>query len=259
MNASCKRIVLGIANVMSWPWRLLPSGLREGILTGLFVLDSRGEPRGGLAQLLRLQDRLDWVTNERAVAMGDGVHPKHRLTRYHDFFVEHIPAGARVLDIGCGVGAVARSIAMCVKGSEVVGLDRDDGRLAEARAADNPENLSFVKTDVCDSLPDGPWQAVVLSNVLEHIKDRVGFLKTILQNAKPGRVLIRVPHFERDWKMPMRKELGLNYFSDAEHFIEHRLDELNAELAEAGLRSMVTQTLWGEIWMYCERTESDGQ
>ena len=106
MNASCKRIVLGIANVMSWPWRLLPSRLREGILTGLFVLDSRGEPRGGLAQLLRLQDRLDWVANERAVAMGAGVHPKHRLTRYHDFFVQHIPADARVLDIGCGVGAV---------------------------------------------------------------------------------------------------------------------------------------------------------
>jgi hypothetical protein len=68
-----------------------------------------------------------------------------------------------------------------------------------------------------------------------------------------------VPHFERDWKIPMRKELGLNYFSDAEHFIEHCLDEMNVELAEAGLRPIVTQTLWGEIWMCCERTESDGQ
>ena len=259
MNTSRKGCLLAVANVLSWPWRLLPTSWREGILTGLFVLDSRGEPRGGLAQLLRLQDRLDWVTNERAVAMGDGVHPKHRLTRYHDFFVEHIPAVARVLDIGCGVGAVARSIATRVAGSEVVGVDRDDGRLAEARAADNPDNLSFVKTDVCDSLPDGPWQTVVLSNVLEHIEDRVSFLKAILKNAQPERVLIRVPHFERDWKMPMRKELGLNYFSDAEHFIEHRLDELQTELAEAGLRPMVTHTLWGEIWMCCDCIESDGQ
>jgi len=196
MNASRKGCLLAVANVLSWPWRLLPASWREGILTGLFVLDSRGEPR---------------------------------------------------------------SIATRVAGSEVVGVDRDDGRLAEARAADNPDNLSFVKTDVCDSLPDGPWQAVVLSNVLEHIEDRVSFLKAILQNAKPERVLIRVPHFERDWKMPMRKELGLNYFSDAEHFIEHRLDELQTELAEAGLRPMVTHTLWGEIWMCCECIESDGQ
>jgi SAM-dependent methyltransferase len=259
MNASRKSCLLAVANVLSWPWRLLPARWREGILTGLFVLDSRGEPSGGLAQMLRLQDRLDWVTNERAVAFGEGVHPKHRLTRYHDFFVQHIPEGARVLDIGCGVGAVARSIATRVKGCEVVGVDRDDGRLAEARASKNPNNLSFVKTDVCDSLPDGPWQAVLLSNVLEHIEDRVSFLKGILQNAKPERVLIRVPHFERDWKMPMRKELGLNYFSDAEHFIEHRLDELQTELAEAGLRPTVTHTLWGEIWMCCECIESDGQ
>ena len=259
MNDSRKGCLLAVAKVLSWPWRLLPPRWREGVLTGLFVLDSRGEPRSGLAQMLRLQDRLEWVTNERAVALGAGVHPKHRLTRYHDFFVEHIPEGARVLDIGCGVGAVARSIATRVAGSEVVGVDRDDGRLAEARAADNPDNLSFVKTDVCDSLPDGPWQAVVLSNVLEHIDDRVSFLKAIFENVQPDRVLIRVPHFERDWKMPMRKELGLNYFSDAEHFIEHRLDELQTELAEAGLWPMVTHTLWGEIWMCCECIESDGQ
>ena len=190
MNASRKGCLLAAANVLSWPWRLLPARWREGVLTGVFVLDSRGEPRGGLAQMLRLQDRLDWVTNERAVAMGAGVHPKHRLTRYHDFFVEHIPGGARVLDIGCGVGAVARSIAMRVKDSKVVGVDRDDGRLAEARAADNPDNLSFVKTDVCDSLPKGPWQAVVLSNVLEHIDDRVSFLKAILENSQHVHLLL---------------------------------------------------------------------
>ncbi len=152
---------------------------------------------------------------------------------------------------------MARSIAQRVPGSEVVGVDRDEPRLQEARAADNPDNLTFVNADVCDSLPDGPWQAVVLSNVLEHIEDRIGFLKTILQRAQPRRVLIRVPHFERDWKMPMRKELGLNYFSDAEHFIEHRLDELQAELAEAGLRPTVVHALWGEIWAYCERAEGD--
>jgi len=34
---------------------------------------------------------------------------------------------------------------------------------------------------------------------------------------------------------------------------------LQTELAEAGLRPEVTHTVWGEIWMCCQRIESDGQ
>ena len=252
MNLKVKKLILLAANGVSWIWRFIPSRWRKCLLTGLFIIESRGDTKLGLTRLLQIQDRLDWVTNERAVAYGHGVHPKHRLICYHEFFVKNIPKGARVLDIGCGVGAVARSIASRVDDSEVVGVDRDAGRLAEAKAAKNPANLKFVQADVCDSLPEGPWQAVVLSNVLEHIENRVEFLQNVLRFAKPERVLIRVPHFERDWKMPMRKELGINYFSDAEHFIEHRLDQLEAELTESGLRSIVTLTFWGEIWTCCE-------
>lgn len=252
MNLQFKRLILLTASGVSWIWRFVPSRCRKYLLTGLFVIESRGDARLGLTRLLQIQDSLDWVTNERAVAYGQGTHPKHRLICYHEFFIKNIPRGARVLDIGCGIGAVARAIASRVDDSEVVGVDRDLLRLEKARAGNNPKNLRFVQADVCDSLPEGPWQAVVLSNVLEHIENRVEFLQEVLKSAKPERVLIRVPHFERDWKMPMRKELGINYFSDEEHFIEHRLDQLQAELSESGLRPIITQTFWGEIWTCCE-------
>jgi len=39
-----------------------------------------------------------------AIAYEGGVHPKHRLTRYHDFFVERVRTGELVLDIGSGKG-----------------------------------------------------------------------------------------------------------------------------------------------------------
>jgi hypothetical protein len=58
--------------------------------------------------------------------------------------------------------------------------------------------------------------------------------------------------FERDWKLPMRQELGIGYFSDAEHFIEHRLDELRDEVRAAGLKPVEIITLWGEIWTECQ-------
>ena len=246
-----KQFTLYLADIIAWFWRLLPSSLRKGLLTGLFVLESRGKPADGLRKLLALQDRLDWVINERALVYGGGIHPKHRLTRYHDFFVAHIPTGSRVLDIGCGYGLVARSIAMRVAGSTVVGVELNQSRLAQARAGEVPANLSFIEADARYNLPTSPWDVVVLSNILEHIEDRVGFLRDILRQVQPKKILIRVPLFERDWKLPLRRELSIGYFSDPEHFIEHRLDELREEISMSGLPPMETITLWGEIWMEC--------
>lgn len=253
MSPRLKQSLLGLAGLLSALWRLLPAGLRGGLITGLLVLESRGsKPADALRRLFALQDRLDWIINERAMAYGGNVHPKHRLMRYHDFFVDRIAAGSRVLDIGCGYGAVARSIATRVLNSTVVGVELDQGRLRQARAGDVPANLSFVEADARRNLPPGPWNVVVLSNILEHIEDRVDFLRDILRQAAPQKILIRVPLFERDWKLPLRKELGIGYFSDAEHFIEHRPDELHNELLTAGLKPIETITLWGEIWTECQ-------
>jgi SAM-dependent methyltransferase len=252
MSPRLKQSLLGLAGLLSALWRLLPTGLRRGLITGLLVLESRGsKPADALRRLFVLQDKLDWIINERAMAYGGNVHPKHRLMRYHDFFVDRIAAGSHVLDIGCGYGAVARSIATRVPNSAVVGVELDQGRLSQARAGEVPANLSFVEADARRNLPPGPWDVVVLSNILEHIEDRVGFLRDILRQAAPQKILIRVPLFERDWKLPLRRELGIGYFSDAEHFIEHRLDELHGEVLAAGLKPVETIALWGEIWTEC--------
>ncbi len=252
MSPWLKQSLLFLAGLLSAVWRLIPFALRGGFVTGLFVLESRGNnPASALRRLFTLQDKLDWIINERATALDSGIHPKHRLMRYHDFFVERIAAGSRVLDIGCGYGAVARSIAMRVPGCTVVGVELDEKRLRQARSGEVPANLSFVEADARHHLPTGPWTAVVLSNILEHIDDRVEFLRDIVRQASPEKVLIRVPLFERDWKLPLRRELGMSYFSDPEHFIEHSLEELRTELLAAGLRPVETLALWGEIWTDC--------
>ena len=243
-----KALMLKLANGLAIIWQLVPARIRHVFLKGLFVLESRGDPARGLKNLFAIQDGLEHVVNERALASGAGEHPKHRLTRYHDFFVERVGDQDRVLDVGCGYGAVARSIAKARPGAIVVGVDYDKGRLAQARGSVNSPNLSFVEVDATKSVPQGPWSVVVLSNVLEHIVDRPGFLAALVATTGAKRFLIRVPLFERDWKMPMRRELGVYYYSDDDHKIEHTRAEFRAEVQKAGLEVDELLTLWGEIW-----------
>ncbi len=247
-----KRIALKIAHILGLIWRMLPGSLRTGLLTGLFVLDSRhGDSAKGLSRLFLLRDRLDWVINERAMIYGRGEHPKHRLTNYHRFFVQHINDGERVLDVGCGYGAVTRSIALTYPRCAVTGIDQDKPRLTQARASDNPVNLQFVEGDAIKTVPSGPWNVVVLSNVLEHIGERVHFLKALQTATRASRYLIRVPLFERDWQMALRRELGVDFRSDDDHKIEHTLAEFQTEICKAGLKPVELQTMWGEIWADC--------
>jgi 2-polyprenyl-3-methyl-5-hydroxy-6-metoxy-1,4-benzoquinol methylase len=254
-----KKLGLKIADALSVLWRLLPQKLRLVLLKGLFVLESRGGDTGaGLARLFALQDALEHVVNERAMVHGKGEHPKHRLTNYHAFFVSRVRDGEGVLDVGCGYGAVARSVARAHPTARIVGADYDKGRLSQARASANPPNLSFVETDATKAVPPGPWDVVILSNVLEHITDRVGFLAALVAKTQAGRFLIRVPHFERDWKMAMRRDVGANYYSDPDHKIEPTESEFRDEVTRAGLVIDELLTPWGEIWSTLHPAQRSG-
>lgn len=249
MLGLAKKIAAGLAQIVG----LLPFALRRGLLRALLLIESRiGAPEESLKHLFALSDDLDRLISERATAYGQGVNPKHRLTDYHRFFVANLKEGARVLDLGCGVGEVARSIARQVPGAHVVGVDADPVILGKARALPSEPNLRFLFADATRDLPEGPWDAVILSNVLEHIENRNAFLRAVVEKARPAALLIRVPIFERHWHMPLRRELGVDFRSDPTHFIEHTLAQFNDEMAAANLAVVKQVTLWGETWAVAE-------
>jgi hypothetical protein len=53
---------------------------------------------------------------------------------------------------------------------------------------------------------------------------------------------------DREWRVPLRRELGLFHFSDPTHHVEYTRESFEAEVREAGLRVVHLQVNWGEIW-----------
>jgi hypothetical protein len=96
------------------------------------------------------------------------------------------------------------------------------------------------------------FDVVVLSNVLEHIGDRVSFLKNLIANTKASTFLIRVPSFDRDWRVPLKKELGIEWRLDVTHEIEYTVDIFLSELNCSGIQAVHLESKWGEIWSVCE-------
>lgn len=94
-------------------------------------------------------------------------------------------AGLRVLDIGCGRGALAR--ALTAWGAQVTGLEPDPAACAEARTS-LPEG-TFVE-GVAQALPfaDGAFDAAIFSNSLHHVPPP--FMRAALEEAM--RVATRV-------------------------------------------------------------------
>jgi 2-polyprenyl-3-methyl-5-hydroxy-6-metoxy-1,4-benzoquinol methylase len=208
---------------------------------------SRQRPEQALRRLLSLADGLLARVDVLAVELDGGIHAKHRLMRYHDFFVERVREGERVLDVGCGKGELAYDLATRA-GAEVTGIDVSRAALEFARDRFHHERLELVEGDAFTWTPPHPFDAIVLSNVLEHVADRVALLRRLADLARPDRVLIRVPVLERDWLVGLRRDLGLPYFGDPTHETEYSPEQLEAELRQAGLELTELQQRWGELW-----------
>lgn len=196
--------------------------------------------------LLDLAHDLDGCINEVALEYGDGIHVKHRLIRYHEFFVQRVRPGDRVLDVGFGWGAVAHALASA--GAVVTGIDCSADRVRESRARFQHPRLEFIAGTAPQDVPARPFDVVIASNVLEHVERRIEFLQSIQERTSARRWLIRVPMIDRDWRVPLRVELGLFHFSDPTHFTEYTRESFEREMAAAGFAVRELQINWGEIW-----------
>ena len=200
--------------------------------------------RVAIRQLVKLHNYCHHKIAELASWLEGGIHPKHRITNYHQYFIDRVRSADRVLDVGCGIGYLAYHLAPQVR--EIFGIDFFEPSIIYAQKHHQAPNLKFIFGDINAFSFVDRFDKIVLSNVLEHIDDRVGLLTKLHQLSDT--ILFRVPMEDRDWLTIYKKELGLEYRLDSTHRIEYRLATLEVELAQAGWRIESYQVNWGELW-----------
>jgi ubiquinone/menaquinone biosynthesis C-methylase UbiE len=98
-----------------------------------------------------------------------------------------LPAGASVLEVGCGTGPVVRALAERPGVGEVIGLDPSAILLEHARTRSDHPSLSFVQGDA-RALPfaDNSFDVVVLHTVLCHVPEPDRALREAHRVTAPG-------------------------------------------------------------------------
>lgn len=143
------------------------------------LLQASISPESSIRIICASQDTLHSALSQAATRYeATGLHPKHRIMQYHDFFVKRIRSGELVLDIGCGAGAVAYSIAK--GGGNVIAIDISEKNIIEANRLFLHPNIQYICGDALKYVPGNAIDVVVMSNVLEHIEERTGFLHRLV-------------------------------------------------------------------------------
>ena len=106
------------------------------------------------------------------------------------------PAGSRVLEAGCGVGAQTVILAAHSPGAQITSVDISQASVAQAReavAAGGFRNVMLQQGDIF-RLPFAPesFDHVFVCFVLEHLADPVAALQKLKAVLKPGGTLVAI-------------------------------------------------------------------
>jgi SAM-dependent methyltransferase len=101
-----------------------------------------------------------------------------------------VPASARrVLDVGCGGGAFGAAL-KAERDIEVKGVELFPD--AAARAAERLDEVAVANLDGAGELPfeESYFDAITFGDVLEHLRDPAGLLRTARRYLAPGGVIV---------------------------------------------------------------------
>jgi 2-polyprenyl-6-hydroxyphenyl methylase/3-demethylubiquinone-9 3-methyltransferase len=98
-------------------------------------------------------------------------------------------AGVRLLDVGCGAGLAAESLAR--RGFDVLGIDAAADLIAVARDHGGATGPAYRVAVAEDLVAEGTrFQVVTALEVVEHVPDPAAFIRALVALLEPGGVLV---------------------------------------------------------------------
>lgn len=129
----------------------------------------------------------------RTAPAGDRLHVLVRwLSCPFPPVVDELPSAGRVLEVGCGHGLFSAYAARRNPGVQVRGVDIDADKIAVAAASDHVDGRLDFAVAPSGAVPDGPWDAVVLVDVLYLLDEAAqrALLESCVAVLGPGGVLV---------------------------------------------------------------------
>ncbi len=143
-----------------------------------------------------------------------GYSPEHRqflssrtATREAAFLLPHLRPGMRLLDCGCGMGALTTSLAEWLYPGEVIGFDREQSQIEAARDWAGEKGVGNVRFELGNiyeiGYPDASFDAVFAFTVLEHVREPLRAMMEMRRVLKPNGVIgLCDPDYEAQLQAP---------------------------------------------------------
>jgi len=150
--------------------------------------------------------------------------------------------GDRALDLGCGIGDFTAELARA--GAAVVGIEVAQTALNRARARHPGLDFRIAPVEGTLPLPDGSFDLVWASEVIEHVADTARWLSEVRRVLAPGgRLLLTTPSHGR-----VRIAVGgIERFSEplGDHLHLYSRSSLGVLLSEFGFASVNVRAVGG--------------
>jgi ubiquinone/menaquinone biosynthesis C-methylase UbiE len=196
-------------------------------------------------------------------------HGRRSAARNAAFFLAYLRSGMRVLDVGCGPGAITVGLAKAVVPGEVVGIDLDPEPIARAQGLVGERGLANVHFEIGNvnelPFPDQSFDAAFAHTLFMHLENPIGAASEVLRVLKPGGVFGVSERMQEGSVTSTFPPLLLQYFDLYYAWAEKRGvklaigGRLRALLRQAGFERVDASASYGEVYGTLESTREFAQ